>query len=142
MQYVCDASPRLTWFRIETEGEAIRESAGMKHAVEKHFRQAREDAARSWRPPASAPYIEQDIGKADYINRVTPLFLTLRDDDGKARVTAMLPPRGEENPGFRPVIVGEANSDPWPAYGDAIARLAAHFGLTLEQARCYPYRRG
>ena len=36
MQFVCDG-PNGTWFRIETEGEAIKESQLMNHAVEKHF---------------------------------------------------------------------------------------------------------
>ena len=142
MQYVCDASPKLTWFRLETEGEAARESLEMKHAVEKYYRTAREDAGRSWRPPASARYIEQDIGKADHVARSMPLFLTLRDEDGKALVTAMLPPRGRDSAVFRPVVVGVENSDPWLLYGAAIGRLAAHFGIALEHARCYPYRRG
>ena len=43
MQFVCDA-PNGTWFRIETEGEAIKESQLMNHAVEKHFRRAAEEA--------------------------------------------------------------------------------------------------
>ena len=40
MKYVCDAPGKQSWFRIETEGEAERESALMNHAVEKHFRGA------------------------------------------------------------------------------------------------------
>ena len=141
MQYVCDASAKLTWFRIETEGEAARESADMAHAVEKHFRMSRDSAARSWKPPAGARYIEQDIGKADYIKRAMPIFLTLRDDDGAAHVTAMLPPLGCPDAMFRPVIVGRANADPWPQFGDAIEKLAVHYKIKLEHARCYPYRR-
>ena len=46
MQFVCDASASKTWFRIETEAEAALESRVMNHAVEKHFREAQEQAAR------------------------------------------------------------------------------------------------
>ncbi len=141
MQYVCDASPKLTWFRIDSEAEAARESAEMNHRVEKHFRQTWEDAARSYAPPSTARYIEQDIGKKDHIIRTMPIFLTLRDEDGKALVTAMLPPGDTRSNAFRAVVVGRANSDPWPEYGEAIAKLAAHYGIVLEQAHCYPYRR-
>ena len=55
---------------------------------------------------------------------------------------AMLPPEGQDERAFRPIIVGSGNSDPYPEHGDAIAALAEHLGLTLDPARCYPYRRG
>ncbi len=93
MQYVCDALQN-TWFRIETEAEAISESQAMAHAVEKYFRQAREQAAKSYVPPRSGHYVEQNIGLNAHIQRVMPIFLTLRDAEGKALVTAMLPPAG------------------------------------------------
>ncbi len=141
MQYVCDASPKLTWFRIETESEALRESAEMNHKVARHFAQTRVDAAKSWKPPASARYIEQDIGKQDHIVRNMPVFLTLRDEDGQPRVTAMLPPPGPSGSVFRPIIVGRGNSNPYVEYADAIAKLAAHMNCALEQSHCYPYRR-
>ena len=44
MQYVCDAPKGKTWFRIETEGEAVHESRLMGHTVEKYFRREREKA--------------------------------------------------------------------------------------------------
>ena len=44
MQYVCDAPKGKTWFRIETEGEAVHESRLMSHTVEKYFRREREKA--------------------------------------------------------------------------------------------------
>jgi len=141
MQYVCDA-PGGTWFRIETEGEAALESRAMDHAVEKYFHQAYEHAARSYVPPKSGRYIEQNIGLKAHIQRVMPRFLTLRDAEGAALVTAMLPPVGQDERGFRPIIVGKSNSDPYPEHGEAIAELARHFDLTLDPARCYPYRRG
>ncbi len=39
-----------------------------------------------------------------------PLFLTLRDGEGNALVTAMLPPGGRNRDGFSPIIVGVANN--------------------------------
>jgi hypothetical protein len=140
MQYVCDAPPN-TWFRIETQAEAAIESRDMNHAVEKYFRVAYEQAANSYVPPASAHYIEQNIGLKAHIQRVMPIFLTLRDGEGKALVTAMLPPAGRDDRAFRPIIVGPDNSDPYPEHGAAIGALGEHFGLTLDPARCYPYRR-
>lgn len=139
MRYVCDAPERKTWFRIETEAEAAQESRAMRHAVEKHFRQAEARAQATWHP-GDRPFIERDIGRADHVRRMMPRFLTLRDPEGEALVTAMLPPEDEDD-GFRPVVVGPDNADPYPAEGAAIRALAEHFGLPLERARCYPYRR-
>ena len=48
MRFVCDAAGRKAWFRIETEAEAAQESELMRHAVEKHFRRAREQASQSY----------------------------------------------------------------------------------------------
>lgn len=138
MEYVCDAPRNRTWFRLVTEGEATAESLAMHHAVEKHFRRERERAADAFHPITNV-YIEQDIGKEDYIRRAMPLFLTLRDEDGRPLVTAMLPQKGRLSGGC--IIVGPNNSDPYPEHGDAIAALGAHFGLTLDRSSCYPYRR-
>jgi hypothetical protein len=140
MQYVCDAPPK-TWFRIETEGEATLESRAMDHAVEKYFRQAYEQAVECYVPPKSGHYIEQNIGLKTHIRRVMPMFLTLRDSEGKALVTAMLPPEGQDERAFKPIIVGFANGDPYPEHGEAIRKLAEHFRFTLDPVRCYPYRR-
>jgi len=140
MQFVCDAAGRKTWFLIETEAEAARESQLMHHAVEKHFRRAYDQAAQTYRP-APGPYIEQDIGRGAYVRRAMPVFLTLRDGDGNALATAMLPPAGRESRAFDPIIVGYENSDPYPEHGDAIRALGRHFGLALDRARCYPYHR-
>jgi hypothetical protein len=139
MQYICDAPGSKTWFRIETEGEAALESDTMGHAVEKYFRQAWEAAAQSYRSSASS-FVEKDIGLKGHVHRVMPLFLTLRDAEGQALVTAMLPPDGHDAPGSRIIIVGPANKDPYPEHGDAIAALGEHYGLGLERSRCYPYR--
>ncbi|HVZ09803.1 hypothetical protein [Rhodopila sp.] len=139
MEYVCDAPDNLTWFRLVSEGEAAAESADMRHAVEKHFRRERERAAESFQPSAAVTFIEQDINKEAYIKRAMPLFLTLRDENGAALVTAMLPPGGQGGGGC--IIVGPGNADPYPDYAAAIAALGRHFGLTLDRASCYPYRR-
>ena len=141
MQYVCDAPPD-TWFRIETEAEAALESRDMSHAVEKYFRQAREHAVSTYVPPKSARYVEQNIGLKAHVQDAMPRFLTLRDGEGKALVTAMLPPAGLDERTFKPIIVGFENSDPYPEYGHAIAALGKRLGLTLDCARCYPYYRG
>ena len=139
MQYICDAPGSTTWFLIETEGEAALESDAMSHAVEKHFRLAWEAAAQSYRSRSSS-FVEKNIGLKAHIQRVMPLFLTLRDAEGQALVTAMLPPGGRPEPTFRIIIVGPENRDPYLEHGEAIAKLGEHFGLTLDRSRCYPYR--
>ena len=141
MRFVVDAPNGKSWFRLETEGEAVQESQLIRHNVEKYFRIEREKAVQSYRP-VSKSFIEQDIGLEAHIQRAMPLFLTLRDQDGKALVTAMLPPGGKTGAGARCIIVGPGNADPYPTDGEAIKALGAHFGLTLERERCYPYQRG
>ncbi len=140
MEYVCDAPGDLTWFRIVTEGEAAAESQEMQHAVEKYYHREREKAETSFKP-ASTVFFEQAIGLEAHIKREMPLFLTLRDTDGQTLVTAMLPPGSKPDRSFSPIIVGPANADPYPKHGEAIRALADHFGLALDRARCYPYRR-
>ena len=141
MRYVVDAPNGKSWFRLETEAEAVEESQLMRHAVEKYFRLEREKAIQTFQP-ASKSFIEQDIGLNAHIQQTMPLFLTLRDQDGKAHVTAMLPAGGKADAGGRFIIVGAGNADPYPGEGDAIKALGNHFGLTLERERCYPYQRG
>jgi len=141
MQFVCEAPPK-TWFRIETEGEAALESRAMNHAVERYFKQAHEQAANTYVPPKTGLYIEQNIGLKAHILRAMPRFLTLRDGEGNVLVTAMLPPTGQDERAFKPIIVGPGNADPYQEHGEAIRALAAHFGFTLDPGRCYPYRRG
>ena len=140
MQFVCDAPGGKTWFRVESDAEAIQESAAMNHAVEKYFRREREKALQSYKP-TSQNYIEHDIGLAAHIARAMPQFLTLRDREGKGLATAMLPPGAKEDSSFRIIIVGPANGDPYPENGDAIAALAIHTGLTLDRENCFPYGR-
>lgn len=139
MRFVVDAPNGKSWWRLETEAEAAQESQMMRHAVEKYFCIEHEKAKQSFQP-ASRTFIEQEIGLKAHIQNEMPLFLSLRDDDGNAHVTAMLPPGGKGN--GRIIIVGPANADPYPAEGDAIKALGAHFGLSLERDRCYPYQRG
>ncbi len=144
MQYVCDAPNRCTWFRMETEGEALLESEAMRHAVEKHFRRAQEAVRVTYRPTSQA-FIERDIGLNSHLQRNMPMFLTLRDSAGAALATAMLPPNGkmpEESEGgpFRIIIVGPENADPYVQHADAIAALGKHFDLDLPRAHCFPYR--
>jgi hypothetical protein len=85
--------------------------------------------------------VEQNIGLQAHIQREMPLFLTLRNAEGDALVTAMLPPRDRNHPSFRIIIVGKSNSDPYPEHGAAIQVLGAYFGLILDRAHCYPYGR-
>jgi hypothetical protein len=142
MKFVCDAPNGKVWFRIETELEALQESELLQHAVEKYFRREQEKAVQSYQPAATVSYIEQDIGLKAHIQREMPLFLTLRDGEGNGLATAMLPPGGKKAAGFRIIIVGRANGDPYPAEGEAIQALAKQFGLTLDRDSCYPYAIG
>jgi hypothetical protein len=112
----------------------------MHHAVEKFFRQEQAKAQRSFTPP-SRSFIEQEIGLRAHLLRTMPLFLTLRDDEGKPLVTAMLPPGGQDDRAFRSIVVGSSNGDPYGEHAEAIRALADHFGLDLDRAHCYPYRR-
>jgi hypothetical protein len=140
MKYVCDAPGGKTWFRIERDAEAADETDAMHHSVEKFFRSEKEKATQSYQP-ASKNFVEQEIGLKAHLQRTMPLFLTLRDGEGNALATAMLPPGGHERATFKPIIVGIGNSDPYPEHGNAIRTLGQHFGITLERDRCYPYRR-
>lgn len=139
MLFICDAPGGKTWFQIETEIEAACESQLMKHAVEKYFLRF-QDTARKTYVPTSRSFIEQDIGLADYIRKAMPVFATLRDAEGKGLATAMLPKRAQIDE-FTCIVVGPSNNDPYTHHADAIAVLGAHFGLSLDRDRCYPYRR-
>ena len=145
MRFVCDAAGGKAWFRIETAAEAAKESELMRHAVEKHFRRAQEQASQCYRP-APGPFVEQDIGRAAHIRRSMPVFLTLRDAEGTALATAMLPPQrqqaaGRDDVAICPMVVGPGNGDPYPEHGEAIRDLGEHFGLALSRTRCFPYGR-
>jgi citrate synthase len=51
----------------------------------------------------------------------------------------MLPPKGRSSGTV--IVVGPANSDPYVNHAGAIRALGDHFGMTLDRAHCYPYRR-
>lgn len=140
MKFICDGTDKNSWFRIETEAEAEQESTAMDHAVGKIFLSEKKKAVETYKPTSSV-YIEQNIGLNAHIQREMPLFLTLRDAEGAGSATAMLPPVGKPDQEFRIVIVGVGNRDPYPEHEAAIRALGAHFGLTLDRERCYPYRR-
>jgi hypothetical protein len=140
MEFICDAPGNKSWFRIETEAEAAADSLSMNHAVEKFFLAEEEKAVRKYR--SSEPgFVEREIGLKAHLLRSMPMFLTLRDSLGRPLATAMLPPNGRESATFRPIIVGSANSDPYPAHHGAIEALSRHYLIALERVRCFPYAR-
>ncbi|HYD87798.1 MAG TPA: hypothetical protein VEA80_10005 [Vitreimonas sp.] len=139
MRYVYEAPAGATWFRLETEAEAEAEAALMRHAVDKYFRRHEAAARETYRAPPNVATFEQAIGLKDHVARTMPLFLTLRADDGEGLATAMLPPEGRNQAGFRIVIVGPENSDPYVDHAPAIAALARHFALELKREDCFPY---
>ncbi len=141
MRYICDAPDGKTWFRMETEAEAIAESELMHHAVEKYFRRETEKATATFKPSPGGAVFEQQIGLKAHLQQEMPLFLTLRDGEGNGLVTAMLPPQGQDGGPFRPIVVGPENKDPYPEHGEAIAALGLHFNISLGRDRCFPYRR-
>jgi hypothetical protein len=140
MDFICDAPDGKAWFRIETESEATLESAAMRHSVEKYFRREWDKALQTYKP-TSPSFIERDIGLKAHVKRAMPLFLTLRDREGNALATAMLPPQGRNEPSFRTIIVGPENADPYPSHTSAIEALGKHWGLKLDRERCFPYGR-
>ena len=112
----------------------------MHHAVEKHFRREKEKAMGTYKP-TSTIFIEQNIGLDAHVQREMPLFLTLRDMEGSALATAMLPPGGQNDPTFKIIIVGQGNSDPYPEHEEAVRGLGSHFDLALDREHCFPYSR-
>lgn len=112
----------------------------MSHKVAKHFRRNRENTVRTYKPTSTVSF-EPNIGLESHVQREMALFLTLRDAAGDAFVTAMLPPGGRDDREFQIIVVGERNSNPYPEHQTAIEALGAHFGFTLDHARCYPYRK-
>jgi hypothetical protein len=138
MQFVCDGGAGRTWFRIETEAEAQAESELMRHAVYRYFLREQDRAALSYNPQGRA-FIEQDIGRKAHIARSMPMFITLRADDGAGLATAMLPPEGRPDSGFRVIIVGPENADPYEHNADAIRALATRFRIALPREKCFPY---
>jgi len=140
MKFVCDAPGGKSWFRIETAAEAAAESLAMHHAVEKFFLAEEDKAARKYRSSESG-FIEQEIGLKAHLQRSMPMFLTLRDAEGRPLATAMLPPNGRDSVTFRPIIVGPGNGDPYLDHHGAIEALGRRLLITLDRARCFPYAR-
>lgn len=140
MLFICDTLDKKSWFRIETEAEADQESVLMDHGVDKHFRRARECSIRTYQPTSSI-FIEQNIGLEAHVAEDMPLFLTLRDCDGNGLATAMLPPGVKEKAGFKKIIVGPGNSDPFLDHKSAIDALGQHFDINVDKESCYPYSR-
>ncbi len=89
MQYVCESSKGRIWFRIETDAGGRSRDAADAPCRGNHFRRERKRARNPTRP---APGLERDIMLKAHLARTTPLFLTLRADDGSGLATAMLRP--------------------------------------------------
>lgn len=139
MRYICDAPGGESWFRLETEIEAEEESELMGHAVAKHFLRDRKAAAESFTPASSISF-EGNIGLEPHIQKLMPLYLTLRDKDGAGLVTAKLPPEEAAEPtAFKSMVVGPKNGDPYADHSDAIKALGDHFGVSLTKEECFPY---
>src|SRR5258705_4524970 len=98
----------------------------MSHTVEKYFRREREKAVQSWRPERPNA-IEREIGLKAHVEREMPLVLTLRDREGNALTTAMLPPGGKDRGGFRVIIVAASNTGPFPQPVAVLTELRAPF---------------
>ena len=139
MEYVCDAPGKKTWFRIETEGEATMEAEAMRHAVDNHFRHARLQAIAAYRPAATLRLIERDIALGAHVKRAMPQFLTLRDRDGTALATAMLPPAGKDADAYAPTVFGPNRGDAFATEGEAIAALEKHSGVKLQRGTSYAH---
>ena len=138
MKFICDAPGGKSWFRIENSAEAAAESLAMRHAVEKYFLAEEDKATRKYRSTETG-FVEQEIGLKAHLQRSMPVFVTLRDAEGRGLATAMLPPNGRDSVTFRPIIVGPGNGDPYPEHQAAIEALARRFLLSLDRARCFPY---
>jgi hypothetical protein len=95
MRYVCDAPGSKTWFRIETEAEAVAESETMRHAVEKYFRKEQDKATQSFRPISKVSF-EQEIGLNAQVQRVIRMCFPLGDIVGSRLARAMLARGGGE----------------------------------------------
>ena len=116
-------------------------SETMRHAVEKYFRKEQDKATQSFRP-ISKVYFEQEIGLKAHIQREMPLFLTLRDDGRHAaRYRDAAARAGATTAAFARSSSGPAMPIPIRSRAMRFARSAQHYGMTLERARCYPYRR-
>jgi len=140
MQYVCEAPGRKVWFRIESSAEAALESAVMKNAIEFQYENAHRAAIQTYQPSSRLHFVERDIGLKSHIARTMPMFLTLRDGEGKHLVNAVLPPCGREDDTFACRIVGPGGMDALTAEADAVEVLEKHFGLSVHKKHSVSHR--
>ena len=138
MKHICDAPDGKAWFRLETEAEAERESARMQHGVAVRFRRERARAVRSYRPQPAA-FAGRGLSLERHVRIAMPIFLTLRDREDAALVTAMLAHGNRVQPEAELIIVGKDETDPYPDHGRAIAALADKLGIDLDRTRCFPF---
>ena len=131
MRYVCDVSERMTWFRIETDGEALLEAMATQIAVAYFFEEERRKALSSYRPRAELSFLERDIGLESHIQRTMPLFLTLRDNNGSALATTMLPLDGKDDGVFPVLVWGAGSVDAYELHTVALRALEKHFDIPI-----------
>lgn len=138
MKYICDVPGGRTWFRLESEAEAERESARMQHGVAVRFHDERARAIRSYRAQSAAS-AGGSLPLERHVRIAMPIFLSLRDREDAALVTAMLAHGSPDHPEAELVIVGKGDTDPYPDHGRAIAALSDRLGIDLDRARCFPF---
>ena len=136
MQYICDAPGKKTWFRIESEGEAMAEAEAMRHSLDYRFRHERAAAIASYKPSDKLRPFERDIGLGAHIARTMPIFLTLRDNEGTPLATAMLPQNCSEDAPCASVV-GPEYGDAFRAEDAAIDALEKHYGVRLKRGRAF-----
>lgn len=133
MQFICEAPGQKTWFRIETEGEAVDDAEAMRHAMDYRFRHERQLAIRSYNPNTDARTAENGLGA--HLRRTMPIFLTLRGSDGLPLATAIVP----QIAGYYAAnVVGPSYTDAYAREQDAIAALEAHLGRSLRRESYSP----
>ena len=132
MEYVCDAPGRKTWFRIESENEALVESETMRNSIEIQYESARRDAIRKYLPSPRLQSFERDIGLKAHLQRTMPMFLTLRDREGTPLANATLPPCGEYDGSYTGRVIGPNGTDALVSQADAVGALERHFGLAIQ----------
>ena len=132
MQYVCDAPGRRAWFRIETEGEASLEAQDMGHSLDYFFRHERDTATRAYAPLRTLSFIERDIGLSAHLTRTMPIFLTLRESDGTAVASALLP-QDPDQLSIAARVIGPGDNDAFREQREALQALEKHLGKKLRR---------
>jgi hypothetical protein len=143
MRFVCDAAGGKAWFRIETAAEAAKESELMRHAVEKHFRRAHEQASQSYKAGAGALRRAGHRARGAHPPGHAGVPDAARRGGHRARHRHAPAAAGRagragglQSHGCRP-----RERRPLPGARGAIRALGRHFGLSLDRIRCYPYGR-